>query len=419
MNGQKRSLRKKGSRSITSIDGGDPPIEGLNVLMIAPTSFFAGYGGHVRILEEALILQKMGHEITICTYHNGQDIEGLTIERTLSIPWRQDYEVGSSRHKMAFDTLLFLKSLGVALRKRPNIIHAHIHEGALIGYPISLLLRIPLIFDLQGSLTGEMIDHHFLQPDGFFYRPTRVLEEIIDHMPAAIITSSQHALNLLRDEFHCDAELIHIVPDCVKAEFFRPSDDQESKALLRARLGIPPDRKIVVYLGLLAEYQGIGLLLEGISRLRQRLLDTHFLIMGFPGVDYYRLRTQQLGIEDQVTFTGKIPYREAPRYLALGDVAVAPKISDSEGCGKLLNYMAMALPTVAFDTPVSREYLGDYGIYVERGNSLAFAEAIDSLLRDRDRALELGHRLRQRASRLYSWEEAGKRIVDIYRSCAA
>jgi len=184
-------------------------------------------------------------------------------------------------------------------------------------------------------------------------------------------------------------------------------------------LGIPPDRKIVVYLGLLAEYQGIGLLLEGISRLRQRFFDTHFLIMGFPGVDYYRVRAQQLGIEDHVTFTGKIPYREAPRYLALGDLAVAPKISDTEGSGKLLNYMAMALPTVAFDTPVSREYLGDYGVYAERGSALAFVEAIDSLLRNRDRALELGRRLRQRASKLYSWEEAGKRIVNVYRSCAA
>jgi hypothetical protein len=31
-----------------------------------------------------------------------------------------------------------------------------------------------------------------------------------------------------------------------------------------------------------------------------------------------------------VTFTGKVPYFEAPRYLALGDVAVSPKISATE-----------------------------------------------------------------------------------------
>jgi len=399
------------------LNAGSHHIKRFKVLMIAPTSFFADYGGHVRILEEALILQKMGHEITICTYPTGRNVKGLDIERTLSIPWRRKYEVGSSRHKVAFDILLFFKSLEVALRKRPDIIHAHLHEGALIGYPLSLLCRAPLIFDFQGSMTSEMIDHGFLKPDGFFYRPVRQLEKIIDRLSRAIITSSRHAMNILCNEFGCDSRRIHIVPDSVNAEFFRPPKEEEDKALLRSRLGIPGGHRVVVYLGLLAEYQGIGLLLEGIARLRENLLDTHFLIMGFPNVEYYQMRAQQLGIEDRVVFTGKIPYWEAPRYLALGDVAVAPKISVTEGCGKLLNYMAMALPTVAFDTPVSREYLGDWGVYAELGNPVALAEAIDSLLSDEERALELGRKLRERAVEHYSWEKVGKEIVEIYNAC--
>lgn len=388
----------------------------FKVLVIAPTSFFADYGCHVRIYEEASILQKMGHKITICTYRNGQDVKGLDIERTLSIPWRREYEVGSSRHKVAFDVLLFMKSLAVALRKKPDIIHAHLHEGALIGYPISLLLRIPLIFDFQGSLTSEMIDHHFLEPDGFFYRPLRRLEEIINRLPGAIIASSQHAKNLLCGEFGCLEERVHVVPDGVNPGLFQPNHDQEARALLKTHLSIPSNRKIVVYLGLLAEYQGIGLLLEGVAALGGRLPNVHFLIMGFPGVEYYRMRAQQLGIEDRVTFTGKIPYWEAPRYLALGDVAVAPKISATEGSGKLLNYMAMALPTVAFDTSVSREYLGEWGVYAPKGDAVALAEAILSLLDNKERAKELGRRLRERAIQRYHWEEGGKEIVRIYES---
>ncbi len=182
----------------------DGAMKSLKVLMIAPTSFFADYGGHVRILEEAVTLKKLGHRVTICTYHNGQDVEGLDIERTPSIPWRQDYEVGSSRHKMVFDLLLFAKSLSAALRWKPDVIHAHIHEGALIGYPISRLLRVPLIFDLQGSMTSEMIDHGFMKPNGFFYGCMRWLKGIIDRVPSAIITSSGHAKELLRSEFGCD-----------------------------------------------------------------------------------------------------------------------------------------------------------------------------------------------------------------------
>jgi hypothetical protein len=35
--------------------------------------------------------------------------------------------------------------------------------------------------------------------------------------------------------------------------------------------------------------------------------------------------------------------------------------------------MALALPTVAFDTPVSREYLDHWGVYAEPGNPMALA----------------------------------------------
>lgn len=393
----------------------DGAMKSLKVLMIAPTSFFADYGGHIRILEEALALQQLGHRVTICTYYNGEDVEGLDIQRTLPIPWRQDYEVGSSRHKIAFDVLLFIKSLQVALSMKPHIIHAHLHEGALVGYPISRLLRVPLIFDLQGSLTSEMIDHGFLKRKGFFYRRVRWLERIIDRLPNTIITSSQHAKDMLCRDFGCDGGSIRIIADSVNGNFFQPRHDQKVGEHLRSHLGIPPNRRVVVYLGLLAEWQGIGLLLDGIAQLRENLSNIHFLIMGFPAVDYYRLRAKQLGIEDRVVFPGKIPYFDAPQYLALGDVAVSPKVSATEGCGKLLNYMAMGLPTVAFDTPVSREYLGRFGVYAPAGDSGAFVEAIVSLLEHRDRAKGLGSELRTRALTEYSWDKASRQLEEIYR----
>ncbi len=180
-------------------------------------------------------------------------------------------------------------------------------------------------------------------------------------------------------------------------------------------MGIASDHKVVVYLGLLAEWQGIGLLLEGIAQLGESLSDTRLLIMGFPNVEYYQMRARQLGIEQRVIFTGRIPYSEAPRYLALGDVAVAPKVSATEGCGKLLNYMAMGLPTVTFNTPVSREYLGEWGVYAPKGDSLALTKAIVSLLNDKERATELGIALRSRALKQYSWEKAGPELQEIYR----
>ena len=118
------------------------------VLMIAPTSFFLDYGCHVRILEEARVLQKLGQHIKIVTYPLGRDLPDLDIERAWAIPVRSRHEVGPARSKLLLDVLLALKILFVALRWKPDIIHAHLHEGALVGGVLSRLLRIPLVFDM-------------------------------------------------------------------------------------------------------------------------------------------------------------------------------------------------------------------------------------------------------------------------------
>jgi glycosyltransferase involved in cell wall biosynthesis len=400
----------------TSMENGEgSTTKRYSVLMIAPTSFFSDYGCSVRILEEARVLQQLGNKVTVCTYRNGQDVPGISVQRTLSIPFREHYEVGSSLHKVAFDLLLFWTVLFVALRWRPDVIHGHMHEGALIGLIISRLLRIPMVFDFQGSLTCEMLDHKFLHRKSLVYRPLRWLEEKIDRLSPVILTSSQNARRLLTTDFGCLPEQVYTVADCVDAEVFYPSDETDKPALLTQRnaLGIPPERKIVVYLGLLADYQGTDALLQAAAHLLQQRNDVHFLIMGFPAVEHYQHMALQLGIAGHVTFTGKIPYRRARDFLALGDVAVAPKLSATEGSGKILNYMAMGLPTVTFRTPVSQEYLEEQGIYAAPGDALSLANSLLyslSEIGDKRRGLIL----RRMAVENYSWEHAAKTITQAY-----
>lgn len=396
------------------------PTGNNRVLMIAPTSFFADYGCHVRILEEAKVLQGSGYRVTIVTYHNGDPVPGLDIRRTMSIPWRRHYEVGSSRHKIALDVFLGMKTFELIARHRFDIIHAHLHEGALIGLVMGRLFRVPVVFDFQGSLTGEMLDHRFLKRQGVAYRFFRWLETQIDRRSAAILTSSSQAARLLVEQFGCLPERIHPLPDCVNAETFKPASAYDPAALasLRARLGIPSDRKLIVYLGLLAEYQGTGLLLEAMQRVLKVREDVHLALMGFPNLAVYQQRAAELGISQHVTFTGRVPYAQAPIHLALGDVAVAPKLSLTEGAGKLLNYMAVGLPVVAFDTPVASEYLGGDGILAVRGDAESLAASLLGCLFPRgdvsDRCSDMGRRLRRRALQNYSWDSAGQQIGRVY-----
>ncbi len=359
---------------------------GYRILMVAPTSFFADYGCHVRILEEARVLQRAGHQITIVTYHNGRNLPELDIQRTLPIPWRRDYEVGSSRHKIGFDALLGLKTLQLLLRHRYDVIHAHLHEGALIGQVLGALFRIPVVFDFQGSLTAEMIDHGFLRRDSGAYRPARALERQIDHGAPVILTSSGNAERILVEQFGCNPARIQSLPDCVNTSEFRPASGfaAAQRAELREHLGIPPQAQLIVYLGLLAEYQGTGLLLEAMRRIRARHDDVYLLLMGFPGVDHYRGLANELGLSERVIFTGRVLYDTAPLHLALGNIAVAPKLSLTESAGKLLNYMAASLPTVAFDTPVAREYLGPHGLFAERGSAESLADRLCELIEQPD-----------------------------------
>ena len=387
------------------------------VLMIAPTSFFADSGCHVRILEETRTLQRLGCQVAICTYHTGRDVDGLDIRRTGPLFVHSKYEVGTARHKVAFDALLFFRAWAACRSFRPQVIHAHLHEGALIGLVLSRLLRIPLIFDFQGSLTSEMVDNHFLSRDGLAYGPLRRLERYIDQHVPQIITSSTHAAELVCSEFGCDPERVMSIVDCVDLDTFYPRQDEEERHSQLQALGIPEGRHIIVYLGKLAEYQGTRLLIEAVQELCRRRDDLHFVIAGYPSVDVYKALAFELSIADHCTFTGRVDYEHAADILKLGDIAVSPKVSKTEGAGKLLNYMAMGLPTIAFDNGVSREYLGDLGVYAPTGDVAALAEQISLLIDDEPRRCELAVALRQRAS-MFSWDEAGHRILERYGAAA-
>lgn len=383
--------------------------------------FFADYGAHVRILEETRILQKLGHRVTILAYPNGRDIEGIKVRRCWGVPFNYRVIVGSSRHKIYLDVLLAVMALWYVLRYKPDIIHAHLHEGGLIGWVLSRLTGAPLVFDFQGSLTAEMIDHNFLSAKSIWYNPMRWLETRIDHAADVILTSSAHAAKVLIEQFHAPADKVISTPDCVDTDTFCPDRFlAEEKQQLKHVLAVPDKKKLIVYLGVLTPYQGIDKLLQALVWLKETRHDFHLLLMGYPGVGRYQAMAKELGVSAHVTFTGKIPYQEACRHLVLGDVAVAPKISATEGSGKMLNYMALGLPTVAFNMPVSREFLGDGGIYAAEISSQALAMALNRALNlSATERAGLSRYFRQRVAHHFSWQRNGEQIEAVYQALLA
>ena len=384
----------------------------MKILMIAPTPYFSDRGCHVRIYEEAKALVNRGHEVVICTYHLGRDIGDMPIVRIPSIPWYKKRSAGPSWHKLYLDALLLISAWRVARRLAPDVIHAHLHEGAFVGYFLKKRFGIPLVLDCQGSLTGELVDHSFVRKGGWLYRLFRAVEELIDQGADHVVTSSAPAAEMLVTDFNMPAQRVTAVGDGVDVDEFVPLPPAVS---LRQRLGLPAEIPIVVYLGVMTEYQGMDLLLEAIKLLHERGCRLHFLLMGYPEGSYRR-RAEELGIASMTTFTGKIDYAHAGEYLCLGTLAVSPKRSKTEANGKLYNYMACGLPTVVFDTPVNREILGETGVYVDNGGAEALADQIAALAEDKKRLADLAVRVREKVLDAHSWHAVSDRIESVYRN---
>ncbi len=216
----------------------------LRVLSIAPTSFFADYGCHVRILQQTLALQARGHQVQILTYPTGWDVPEVQTSRARGWPGLRKVQIGPQPAKIPLDAALLAHSLTFARRWRPDAVFGYLHEGALIGWPVSRMLRVPLVFDFQGSLVGELVGHGWLKHRGLAYRFFRRLERWIHGRADATMCSSQHAVDRLDQEGL--SRRVHVLPDCVDAAFFDPSRFAEaSRRPLKARLGIPEGRAVV------------------------------------------------------------------------------------------------------------------------------------------------------------------------------
>ena len=382
----------------------------MRILMLAPTPYFSDRGCHVRIYEEAKALRQRGHQVEVVAYHLGRDHGGIPVTRTPRIPWYRKTSAGPSWHKPYLDVLLFFVALRAARRFRPDVIHAHLHEGAFVGAFLKPLVRVPLLFDCQGSLCGELLDHGFMRRDGMLHRVFAIVERWIVRQADFVVVSATPAAEALRREFPEVARRIVAVPDAVDLEVSRP---MTREAALFDKLGLPAGKRVIVYLGAMTGYQGMGVLLDALKILAAQRNDFHALLMGYPEAEYVGYAAG-LGLADRVTFTGRVDYAESPRYLALGDIAVSPKLSATEANGKLLNYLACGLPCVVFDTPVNRELLGETGSYAAFGDAGDFAGRLAELLDDAGDLTERARAARDYAVAHHSWAARVEVLEQVY-----
>ncbi len=392
--------------------------EKLKVLVVAPTPFFADRGTHIRILEEALALEALGHEVTIATYHIGNDIpEALGSEIDVRrirrlLFWYQKLEAGPDWQKIILDLLLIKKTLFLARTKRPDIIHGHLHEGVLIGWIVQKLLfwrGIKLVGDFHGSLVKEMVSHQYLGAGllkGVFQR----VERAIDTLGDAAVTSSWE--NTEEISHIRKGQSTETLLDGVRLEMFEGVPD---RMIARRRFGVPEDKTVVIYTGALIPNKGIGFFLEAIPIVAAEDERVHFVIAGFP-VDKIERYLSQPVFRERVTVISPLPYFTLAEVLGTADIGVDPKEAEvRQASGKLLQYMGAGLPIACFDTRNNREYLAEGGSYASEVSAAGLAEAILRLTADPEACVRQGRSNRERAER-FTWKEPARRLENIYRT---
>ncbi|HBB37169.1 MAG: glycosyl transferase group 1 [Candidatus Moranbacteria bacterium GW2011_GWC1_45_18] len=357
----------------------------MKILTIAATPFFSDRGAHMRILNEAKYLKKLGAEVRLCAYHIGENVPGLDIERIKGPNSYKKTSPGFSWGKIWLDwKLLFLVRREIKTFQ-PDAIHAHLWEGLAIGYLAKKLAfcgKIPIVFDLQGNIDEEFQSYSrkkSIARKFFVWFSKRVI-----NWADKIVVSSENV------KLHRSGLIATIVRDGIDLDLFQNLQDLskvESDKIDKIKKWAG-DSKLLVYIGGLSDNKGVGELLEVFGKLgfekfpdeksgkeKAELWEKNNwkLLLGGFGSDEekYKKYITEKKLEKSVYFAGKIPYFSLARYLALADAGIDPKSGSTESSGKIANLMAAGLPIICFGTKFNRARLGEKGIYLKNMNELA------------------------------------------------
>jgi glycosyltransferase involved in cell wall biosynthesis len=202
-------------------------------------------------------------------------------------------------------------------------------------------------------------------------------------------------------------------PSRVRFARVRPVDE----SLRRGR------RHLVAYLGVMAPQDGVDHLLRA-ARLLVREGGRHdvaFTLIGAgDSFDELRRLSRQLGLEDWVEFTGRIPDEHVERVLATADVCVCPDprnpLNDVSTMNKVLEYMACGRPIVAYDLREHRYSAAEGALYAEPNREEDLAAKIATLLDDPERRREMGAYNRQRFLERMAWEYSAGELLRAYET---
>lgn len=264
----------------------------------------------------------------------------------------------------------------------------------------------PLDAHLLPRLRPRVMTAHYVLPPNPSRRQVSSARRVFGRMDA-VVAHSEHSAARLRGEVGLDPAKVHVVPH---GAFDYLTRLPEEKPLPRELAGA--EGPVILCFGLLRPYKGIENLLDAFRRVE----GAELWIVGNPRMDVEPLRKLAAAAPGRVRFASRfVDEAEIPAIFRRADIVALPYL-DAEHSGVL--YTALA-----FGKPLVLSAVGGFPEVAERGaarlvppgDNAALAAGLSELIGDESARAELATAAIRAAAGPFSWDEAARRTLDLYR----
>lgn len=235
---------------------------------------------------------------------------------------------------------------------RPDIIHIQTDLGlGMFGMLAARKLRVGSIYTFHTMIE----DYAYYVTKGFFDRfarhAVRLFYRVKSNAYSEIIAPSEKIKDYLRS-IGVDCPL-PVIPTGIEFSRFDPAKENPARtAELQKKFGIKPSDKVILSLGRVAKEKSIDVLLRGYAKLLQEGISTptKFVIVGFgPAEAELKALVKELGIENNVIFTGKCDPSEVQDYYHLGHIFASASLTETQGLTYMEGMAARLLVLARYD----------------------------------------------------------------------
>jgi 1,2-diacylglycerol 3-alpha-glucosyltransferase len=356
----------------------------LKICMLAPTPFPANQGTPGAIKEMAESLSDRGHEVHIVTYHCGQDIpvKGPQIHRIPALVRETSMFVGPTATRPLYDLQMIFKTLEVLRTHQPDLMHAHGYEAALIARSCQVLTGLPILYSGHNTMADELPSYNFIRPRWLARLVARGLDVLVPRLADRCLPHSSNMDGFFRG-MGLAARTSPVIPFGINLKNMAWTQEEADQVRSRYQLGSNP---MVLYTGLVDEFQRLDLLLEAMAEVSMYEPEARLFIVTTIAADKHlaRLHSQAeaLKISDRMIITEPQRLESIPAFLGACDVAVVPRPQVPGYPIKLLNYMATRKPAVLFASSANGLKHGHNAYLAAPDTAAALGEGILEVLRD-------------------------------------